>query len=129
MFGIESDGARVSDLTIESVVAILKEKKSFLLSQDVEKFARFVSFDNGTLRLNFNDGAPRELLKNLNQFFAAEKYGIEVVKSDDPGDDTIREKAKKLFDSQVAEISGNPILKEILSGFKDSYIAKIEEMG
>jgi hypothetical protein len=108
-------------------VSLLKERKSFLLSQDVEKFARFVSFAGGVLRLNFNSGFPVQIVRNLNQFFADAGCGIRVEKSDERGDDTVREKQERLFREQLAEMSGNGILREALRVFKDSYVAKIED--
>ena len=58
----------VATITIEGLVSTLKTKKSFLLSQDVERFVRFVSFDKGLLLVNLEDGYPRELIKNLITF-------------------------------------------------------------
>lgn len=118
----------VSTLSIESIVEILREKKKYLLSQDVEKYVRFVSFENGTLFINFDTGYPRELLKNLNDFFIMAKYNIKVEHSNQAGEDTIYKKKQDIFNSQLKEISTNPILKEILHSFKNSYVAKIEEL-
>ncbi len=128
MFEEEQSVTDVSTLSIESIVDILKEKKNFLLSQDVERYVRFVSFDKGVLLINFDTGYPRELLKNLNTFFANAKYNIKVEHSDNPGEDTIYKKKQDFFNAQIAEISDNPIFKEILRNFKNSYVAKIEEM-
>jgi 3-oxoacyl-[acyl-carrier-protein] synthase III len=85
-----------------------------------------VSFGGGALMLNFNSGAPANLIKNLNQFFVEAKYKIKAEKSDELGEDTIREKQEKLFREQLASMDGNEILKEALRVFKDSYVAKIE---
>ena len=128
MFEEENSVIDVSTLSIESIVDILKEKKNFLLSQDVERYVRFVSFENGVLYINFDSGYPRELLKNLNAFFVNAKYNIKVEHSDMPGEDTILKKKRDIFNAQVAEISNNPILKEVLSAFSNSYVAKIEEI-
>lgn len=94
----------------------------------MEKFARFVSFGNGVLKLNLNAGAPVMLIKNLNEFFAEAKYAIKVERSDEEGEATVREKQEALFKAQLAEMSGNDILREILRVFKDSRVAKIEEI-
>jgi DNA polymerase-3 subunit gamma/tau len=112
--------------TSEALSALLKSKRSFLLSQDVEKYARFVGFDGGALRLNFAPSAPREIVSNLNAFFAENHMNIKVEKSDEPGAPTVAEAAETLFNTQVAEFASNPILKEILEIFPNSYVAKIE---
>ena len=70
---LESVVNDVATLTIESLVSLLKEKKSFLLSQDVEKFVRFVSFDKGILSVNLENGYPREIIRNINNFFETNK--------------------------------------------------------
>ncbi|MDR2098870.1 MAG: hypothetical protein LBO78_02485 [Rickettsiales bacterium] len=118
----------ISILTIESVVAILKEKKNFLLSQDVEGYCRFVAFANGVLELNLAEGAPRELIRNLNKFFLDAKYAIEARQSDQPGEPSIRERQLQAFEEQKAAMAGNPVLREVLARFPDSYVAKIEQM-
>ena len=118
----------ISILSIESIVDILREKKNYLLSQDVERYVRFVSFDKGVLFINFDTGYPRELLKNLNTFFANAKYNIKVEHSNEAGEDTIYKKKRDIFEAQLKEISSNPILKEISQNFKNSYVAKIEEI-
>lgn len=118
----------LSTLSIESIIEILKEKKNFLLSQDVERYVRFVSFDNGVLLINFDTGYPRELLKNLNYFFENAKYNIRVVHSELPGEDTIYKKKHDILNAQIKEISDNPTIKEILRSFTNSYVAKIEEL-
>ncbi len=125
---MENELIDISTISIESIIEILKEKKNFLLSQDVEKYVRFVSFDNGTLFINFDTGYPRELLKNLNTFFAKEKYNIKVEHSTLPGQDTIYKQKQDLFNKQLQELSTNPILKELLNSFKNSYVAKIEDI-
>jgi hypothetical protein len=94
----------------------------------VESYARFVSFENGVLELGLGPGAPRELIKNLNGFFAASKYAITAKKSDEQGEPSIKEKQQKAFEEQKAAMAGNPILHEVLARFSDSYIAKIEEL-
>ncbi|MGN0929060.1 MAG: hypothetical protein ACI4N3_00265 [Alphaproteobacteria bacterium] len=124
----ESSNTDVSILSIESIVDILKEKKNYLLSQDVERYVRFVSFDKGVLFINFDTGYPRELLKNLNTFFANAKYNIKVEHSNEVGEDTIYKKKRDIFEAQLKEISNNPILKELLHSFTNSYVAKIEEI-
>lgn len=128
MFEEENPVIDVSTLSIESIVDILKEKKNFLLSQDVERYVRFVSFDKGVLFINFDIGYPRELLKNLNAFFTNAKYNIRVEHSNEVGEDTIYKKKQDFFNAQIAEISDNPIFKEILRNFRNSYVAKIEEI-
>lgn len=128
MFEVDNSLISISTLSIESIVEILKEKKNFLLSQDVEKFVRFVSFDNGILFINFDSGYPRELLKNLNDFFLKAKYNIKVEHSNQLGEDTISSKKQALFQKQLNEISTSPLLKEVLTAFKNSYVAKIDEL-
>lgn len=118
----------ISLLTVESLVALLREKKNFLLSQDVEGYARFVGFDKGRLSLNFNTGVPREIISNLNKFFAENRMDIKVVRSDAEGEPTLKERRENLFNAQLAEISGNPILKEILSKFADARVVGIERL-
>lgn len=121
----ESD---VATITIEGLVSTLKTKKSFLLSQDVERFVRFVSFDKGLLLINLEDGYPRELIKNLNNFFTANNINIKVEFSSERGQDTLEQKKKAIFKAQLDEVSKNPILKEILDCFTNSVVANIEDL-
>lgn len=118
----------IATLTIESLVSILKEKKAFLLSQDVERFVRFVSFDKSILLINLETGYPREIIKNLNNFFSDNKYKIQVKFSEEKGEDTLEQKKKNLFKAQLEEASKNPILKEVLVCFSNSIVANIEEI-
>lgn len=118
----------VATLTIESLVSLLKEKKSYLLSQDVERFVRFVAFDNGTLFVNLKNGYPREIIRNINNFFDTNKYQIKVEHSNEIGEDTLEQKKKKFFEAQLEEASKNPILKEILECFSNSRVANIEDL-
>lgn len=118
----------VATITIEGLVSTLKTKKSFLLSQDVERFVRFVSFDNGLLLVNLEDGYPRELIKNLNNFFTANNINIKVEFSSERGQDTLEQKKKAIFKAQLDEVSKNPILKEILDCFTNSVVANIEDL-
>lgn len=118
----------VATITIEGLVSTLKTKKSFLLSQDVERFVRFVSFDKGLLLVNLEDGYPRELIKNLNNFFTANDINIKVEFSSERGQDTLEQKKKAIFKAQLDEVSKNPILKEILDCFTNSVVANIEDL-
>lgn len=118
----------VATITIEGLVSTLKTKKSFLLSQDVERFVRFVSFDKGLLLVNLEDGYPRELIKNLNNFFTANNINIKVEFSSERGQDTLEQKKKAIFKTQLDEVSKNPILKEILDCFTNSVVANIEDL-
>ena len=118
----------VATITIEGLVSTLKTKKSFLLSQDVERFVRFVSFDKGLLLVNLEDGYPRELIKNLNNFFTANNINIKVEFSSERGQDTLEQKKKAIFKAQLDEVSKNPILKEILDCFTNSVVANIEDL-
>ena len=128
LFEEENSVIEISTISIESIIEILREKKNYLLSQDVEKYVRFVSFENGILLINFDTGYPRELLKNLNNFFVKEKYNIQVEHSNQLGEDTVFKKKQYFFNNQLREISENPILKEMMRSFKNSYVAKIEEI-
>ena len=125
--GNATDGD-VATMTIEGLIDLLKEKKSFILSQDVARYVRFVGFDNGVLSINLEDGHPREIIKNLNHFFEENKYKVKVVQSSERGEDTLEQKKKALFNKQLEEISQNPILKEILQCFSNSIVANIEEL-
>lgn len=125
---LESVVNDVATLTIESLVSLLKEKKSFLLSQDVEKFVRFVSFDKGILSVNLENGYPREIIRNINNFFETNKYQIKVEHSNEIGEDTLEQKKRKLFESQLEEASKNPILREVLTCFSNSRVANIEDL-
>ena len=118
----------VATITIEGLVSTLKTKKSFLLSQDVERFVRFVSFDKGLLLINLEDGYPRELIKNLNNFFTTNNINIKVEFSSERGQDTLEQKKKAIFKAQLDEVSKNPILKEILTCFTNSVVANIEDL-
>lgn len=118
----------VATITVEGLVSTLKTKKSFLLSQDVERFVRFVSFDKGLLLVNLEDGYPRELIKNLNNFFTANNINIKVEFSSERGQDTLEQKKKAIFKAQLDEVSKNPILKEILDCFTNSVVANIEDL-
>ncbi|MBR4316168.1 MAG: hypothetical protein IKP65_04270 [Alphaproteobacteria bacterium] len=115
-------------MTIEGLVDILKEKRSFILSQDVARYIRFVGFDKGILSVNLEEGYPREIIKNLNNFFDKNKYNIKVECSLERGEDTLEQKKKALFNKQLDEVSQNPILKEILTCFTNSTVANIEEL-
>ncbi len=118
----------VSTMTIESLVDTLKEKKSFLLSRDVERYVRFVGFDKGVLSINLEELHPKELIKNLNDFFIQSKFNIKVIRSSEKGDDTLEQKKKALFQQQLMEVSQNPILKEILECFRNSVVENIEDL-
>lgn len=118
----------VATITIEGLVSTLKTKKSFLLSQDVERFVRFVSFDKGLLLINLEERYPRELIKNLNNFFTANNINIKVEFSSERGQDTLEQKKKAIFNAQLDEVSKNPILKEILTCFTNSVVANIEDL-
>ena len=118
----------VSTMTIESLVDTLKEKKSFLLSRDVERYVRFVGFDKGVLFINLEELHPKELIKNLNDFFIQSKFNIKVIRSSEKGDDTLEQKKKALFQQQLMEVSQNPILKEILECFRNSVVENIEDL-
>ena len=126
--GIAGEGSDVATITIEGLVDILKKNKNFLLSQDVERFVRFVGFADGVLSVNLEDGHPREIIRNINAFFATHNMEISVKQVDDRGEDTLEQKKKKLFEEQLAEVSKNPILKEILECFTNSKVANIEDL-
>lgn len=115
-------------MTIEGLVNLLKEKKSFILSQDVSRYIRFVKFDNGVIFVNLEDGYPKEIIKNLNNFFSENKYNVRVEYSKEKGDDTLEQKKKALFNRQLEEVLQNPILKEILTCFSNSTVANIEDL-
>ena len=125
---VESLDNDVATMTIEGLVDLLKEKKSFILSQDVARYIRFVGFDNGILSVNLEDGYPREIIKNINHFFEENKYKIKMEYSSEKGEDTLEQKKKAVFKKQLEEVSQNPILKEILECFSNSVVANIEEL-
>lgn len=125
---VENATNDVATMTIEGLVNILKEKKEFLLSKDVSGYVRFVKFDKGILYVNLEEGYPREIIKNINNFFDRNKYKVKVEYSNERGEDTLEQKKKALFKMQLEEVSQNPILKEILQCFSDSVVAKIEEL-
>ncbi len=125
---VENATDDVSTMTIESLVNLLKEKKSFILSQDVSRYIRFVKFDNGIIYVNLEVGYPKEIIKNLNRFFDENKYKIKVEYSQEKGDDTLEQKKKALFNRQLEEVLQNPILKEILTCFSNSIVANIEDL-
>lgn len=118
----------VSTLTIEGLVDILKDNKSFILSQDVRRFIRFVGFENGSLAVNLQSGYPRDIIKNLNSFFAENKYQITVNQSTELGEDTLEQKEKVLFQEQLDSVKANPILSEVLERFENSVVANIENI-
>ena len=103
-------------------------KKSFILSQDVSRYVRFVGFENGELLINLEDGYPKEIIRNLNNFFEENKYKVKVEHSPERGEDTLEQKKKALFNKQLEEVSQNPLLKEILTCFSNSVVAKIEDL-
>ena len=125
---IENATDDVATMTIEGLVDLLKEKKSFILSQDVARYVRFVKFEKGILFVNLEDGYPREIVKNLNHFFDENKYKIKIECSTERGEDTLEQKKKALFNKQLEEVSQNPILKEVLNCFSNSVVANIEEL-
>lgn len=125
---VESLDNDVATMTIEGLVDLLKEKKSFILSQDVARYIRFVGFDNGILSVNLENGYPREIIKNINHFFEENKYKIKMEYSSEKGEDTLEQKKKAVFKKQLEEVSQNPILKEILECFSNSVVANIEEL-
>ena len=94
----------------------------------MERFVRFVAFDNGTLFINLEKGYPREIIRNINSFFETNKYQIKVEHSNEIGEDTLEQKKKKFFEAQLEEASKNPILKEILECFSNSRVANIEDL-
>ncbi len=118
----------IATLSIESLVDILKKNKSFLLSQDVSKFIRFVAFDAGILFVNLQSGYPKDIIKNLNSFFEEKKFSIKVEHSSEIGEDTLEQKKQTLFNQQLEEAKENPILKEILDCFSNSVVANIENL-
>ncbi len=125
---VENATDDVSTMTIEGLVNLLKEKKSFILSQDVSRYIRFVKFDNGVIFVNLENGYPKEIIKNLNRFFDENRFKIKVEFSNEKGDDTLEQKKKALFNKQLDEVSQNPILKEILTCFPNSIVANIEDL-
>ena len=118
----------VATMTIEGLVDLLKEKKSFILSQDVARYIRFVGFDNGILSVNLEAGYPKEIIKNINRFFEENNYKVKMECSSERGEDTLEQKKKALFNKQLEEVSQNSILKEILQCFSNSIVANIEEL-
>ncbi|MBR1545075.1 MAG: hypothetical protein IJ638_03985 [Alphaproteobacteria bacterium] len=125
---MESLDNDVATMTVEGLVDLLKEKKSFILSQDVARYIRFVGFDKGILSVNLEEGYPREIIKNINHFFEENKYKIKMEYSNEKGEDTLEQKKKAVFKKQLEEVSQNPILKEILECFSNSVVANIEEL-
>ena len=125
---VESATNDVATMTIEGLVDLLKTKKSFILSQDVSRYVRFVGFENGELLINLEDGYPKEIIRNLNNFFEENKYKVKVEHSPEHGEDTLEQKKKALFNKQLEEVSQNPLLKEILTCFSNSVVAKIEDL-
>ena len=125
---VENATDDVSTMTVEGLVNLLKEKKSFILSQDVSRYIRFVKFDNGVIFVNLENGYPKEIIKNLNRFFDENRFKIKVEFSNEKGDDTLEQKKKALFNKQLDEVSQNPILKEILTCFPNSIVANIEDL-
>ena len=123
--GNEND---VATMTIEGLVDLLKKNKNYLLSQDVERYVRFVGFADGVLSVNLEDGHPREIIRNINTFFETHNLQINVKQVDDKGEDTLEQKKKKIFEDQLREVSQNPILKEILLCFPNSKVANIEDL-
>ena len=118
----------VATMTIEGLVDLLKEKKSFILSQDVSRYVRFVKFDNGIIFINLEQGYPKEIVRNINNFFNENKYKIKIECCQEKGEDTLEQKKKALFNKQLEEVSQNPILKEVLACFSNSVVANIEEL-
>ena len=125
---VENATDDVSIMTVEGLVNLLKEKKSFILSQDVSRYIRFVKFDNCVIFVNLENGYPKEIIKNLNRFFDENRFKIKVEFSNEKGDDTLEQKKKALFNKQLDEVSQNPILKEILTCFPNSIVANIEDL-
>jgi len=115
-------------MTIEGLVDTLKKNKNFLLSQDVERYVRFVGFADGVLSINLEEGHPREIILNMNMFFKTHNLQISVKQVDEKGEDTLEQKKKKLFENQLQEALKNPILKEVLTCFTNSKVANIEDL-
>jgi DNA polymerase-3 subunit gamma/tau len=112
--------------TTEALSALLRSRREVILAKDVENHARFVGFANGVLELNFSDGHPREIVRNLNDFFAREGIAARVEHSSALGAPTIAEAALAAFEEQAAEFAGNPILLEIERLFPGAKIARVE---
>ena len=125
---LSGEGNDVATITIEGLVDTLKNNKNFLLSQDVERYVRFVGFSDGVLSVNLEDGHPREIIRNINTFFETHNFPISVKQVEERGEDTLEQKKRKLFEDQLAEVSKNPILKEILACFTNSKVANIEDL-
>ena len=126
--GIVGNENDVSTMTIEGLVDLLKKNKNYLLSQDVERYVRFVGFADGVLSVNLENEHPREIIRNMNTFFETHNLQILVKQVDERGDDTLEQKKKKFFEEQLREVSKNPILKEILECFPNSKVANIEDL-
>jgi len=116
-----------ASMTIEAIVDLVRQK-NYLLSQDVERFVRFVSFGGGVLQANLNAGAPRDIIKNMNSLFDASRIAIVVKKSDEMGEASLSEQKTAMFEAQANMASSNPIVAEILRAFPNSSIAKVEEL-
>lgn len=101
--------------------------KNYILSRDIEKFARFVSFEAGVLRLNFASGAPAAIVRNMNSLFKDEGLCVQVEKSDEAGGPTLEEQKRAEFDRQLESMASNPVLSEILRVFPDARVDRIEE--
>ena len=67
-------------------------------------------------------------MKNLNSFFEENNFKIEVVGSDEKGQDTLTTQKQNLLKTQMEELSKNPVFREILNCFTDSVVANIEDL-
>ncbi|MCL2439802.1 MAG: DNA polymerase III subunit gamma/tau [Alphaproteobacteria bacterium] len=117
--------AEVAFETIFAIIEFIKSNGGSILARDMEVYARFVSYDKGVLKLNFEPDAPRDIIINLNSFFAEKKVAVKVERSAEPGAETAAAAARRIFAEQVAEFDANPILREIMMTFPNSSVAKV----
>lgn len=98
------------------------------MAREVEDYVRFVKFTEGKLYINLETGYPKGIMKNLNSFFEENNFKIEVVGSDEKGQDTLTTQKQNLLKTQMEELSKNPVFREILNCFPDSVVANIEDL-
>lgn len=128
LFDDSADNNNLSVITIEAIFNKVKEHKSLILAQEIRKYIRFVSFNNGILFVNKNENSPKNIINNMNLFFENNNIDINVKLSPEPGEPTLEEQEKILFEKQINEISTQPIMKEFFRTFKNYSVEKIENL-
>ncbi|MFD0988128.1 DNA polymerase III subunit gamma/tau [Methyloligella solikamskensis] len=126
----ESIEANADPRSFEEIVQLAEDRRDLLLKNALMEKVRLVSFRPGSIEINLQPDAHKELTQELSRAlkrWTGRAWGV-VVTNEKEGDITLGEKRRRERDAELARVKEHPAVKEVFERFPDAKIKAVRPL-